>query len=139
VGNDKTVGLTKDAGYQVGARRTIEADHARVWDFVFSTEGLKLWLGPTRGFPFEVGRSYELNDGAVGDVRVFKSGSHARLTWQPGDYPRPSTIQVRILDKGRKTTIAFHQEHLPSSAARENRREHFLAALEAIEQRMSIG
>jgi uncharacterized protein YndB with AHSA1/START domain len=137
--DDKKVGMTKDSGYQVGVRRTIAVPPTQVWDFVFSPEGLTLWLGPTGEFSFLAGKTYKLGDGATGEVRIFKKGSHARLTWQPGDYPRPSTIQVRIIDKGHKTTIAFHQEHLPDSTIRESRREHFMHALEAIEFALSDG
>lgn len=131
--------MTKDSGFQVGIRRTIAVPHARVWEFVFSRQGLNLWLGPSPGFSLNVGEHYELDDGAFGEVRVLNPGSHTRLTWQPGNYPRPSTIQVRIIDKGSKTIIAFHQEHLPNAAARQKRREHFHGALEAIELALSGG
>ena len=59
-------------------------------------------------------------------------GSHLRLTWQPGGWARSSTIQVRVLPAARGATVAFHQEHLPGAQAREARRAHFAAALDAL-------
>jgi uncharacterized protein YndB with AHSA1/START domain len=133
---DKPVGLTKDAGYQIGVRRTIEVHHTKAWDYVFSTEGMNHWLGPTDGFEMEAGLKFELEDGATGEVRVYKPGSHVRIALQPRHYPRPSTIQLRIIDKEGRTTIAFHQEHLPNSEQRESRRAHFISALDKIESNL---
>jgi activator of HSP90 ATPase len=135
---EKSTGLTRDAGYQIGVRRTVQVPHERVWNFVFSTPGLNIWLGPTAGIEFEPKRTYRLGDGAIGEVRVFKPGSHARLTWQPGNYPRSSTIQVRIIKREDKTTIAFHQERLPSSDERSLRRDHFKKAIDEIERLLTI-
>lgn len=132
----KPVGLTKDAGYQVGARRTLAVPHPEAWDFIFSPEGLNIWLGPTANGELREKGPYQLEDGAVGEVRVFKPGSHIRLTWQPPGYSQPSTIQVRVIAKGEKTTIAFHQEHLPNRAARQARLKHFRRCLDLIEERL---
>lgn len=136
-GSEKPIGLTKDAGYQIGVRRTIHVSHSRAWDMIFSTEGMNIWLGPTSGIELEPGQTYELGDGASGEVRVVKPGSHIRLTWQPPEYSRPSIIQVRVLDKGGKSVIAFHQEHLPDGQAREARRAHFANALDRIEEQVA--
>ena len=132
--SDKPVGLTKDTGYQVGARRTIDVPHSAAWDFILSPEGLKIWLGPVSSIELREKESYELDDGVSGEVRVLKPGSHIRLTWHSSDYPRPSTIQVRVIPKGEKTTIAFHQEHLPDSSVREKRLAFFKHALAQLEQ-----
>jgi hypothetical protein len=134
---EKSIGLTKDAGYQIGVRRTIQTLHAPAWELVFSTQGLELWLGPSTDLDLKEGQSYKLRDGTSGQVRVFKPGSHARITWHPPEYDRASTIQVRVIEKGDKTVIAFHQEHLPDSEARDNRRAHFKRALDVLETILS--
>jgi len=94
-----------------------------------SSDGLKAWLGDAPSLAFEEGETYELASGATGEIRVFAPESHIRLTWQPGDWPRPSTIQVRVIDKGDRSVIAFHHEHLPDADAREARKAHFKNAL----------
>jgi activator of HSP90 ATPase len=90
--DNKLVGSIEDVGYQVDVWRTIEVQHSKVRDFVFSNQGLNLWLGPTAVFELEEGQKFELEDGVIWEVRVSSPGSHIRLTWQPGHYPRPSTI-----------------------------------------------
>lgn len=130
--DDRPVGLTRDTGYQIGVRRTLPIPLEAAWETVISPAGLAVWLGEPDS-PLRKGAQYRLADGTQGEVRVFKPGSHIRLTWQPEGWTRASTIQVRVIPtSGDRTVIAFHQEHLPDSAAREDRRAHFRAALDAL-------
>lgn len=130
----RDVGKTRDAGWQVGARRTLPIGLDDAWRLITSREGVRAWLGDGARVAFERGREYALADGSAGTVRVVEPESHVRLTWQPDGWPRPSTIQVRVLPAGERTTIAFHQEHMPDAAARQERRAHFTAALDALER-----
>ena len=41
----KTVRQTKDAGFQIGVRKTLPISIDKAWDFLFSDEGLEIWLG----------------------------------------------------------------------------------------------
>lgn len=124
----RAAGQTRDAGFQVGARRTIAVAPAQAWVFLVSPAGAALWLGDTGGAALGAGVRFEGADGA-GQVSVFEPGSHLRLSWQPGGWPRPSIIQLRVLANGARATVAFHQEHMPGPAEREQRQQHFAAAL----------
>lgn len=42
------VGMTKDAGAQIGVRRTLAVTKEQVWNFLLSPEGLSLWIGKRR-------------------------------------------------------------------------------------------
>ena len=44
-------------------------------------------------------------------------------------------MQVRVIPRGEKTVVAFHQEHLPGPAEREQRKAHYLGALDELEVR----
>jgi len=52
----KPVGVTKDAGVEIGVRRTLAADRERLWSYLLSPAGLALWIGsisvfrPEKGF-----------------------------------------------------------------------------------------
>ena len=127
------VGLTKDVGWQIGVRRILDVHFDQLWNFIISTEGLQIWLGKVDGFTWAVKASYELPDGTHGEVRVYKPYSHARLTWHPPAYLRASTIQVRVIPKGNRSVLAFHQEHLPDQKAREDRRMFFKKVLDEVE------
>lgn len=132
--NDKTpVSLTRDAGWQMGARRTFPAAPERAWEWLLSHAGLAAWLGEGARLDLVSGARYALPDGTTGMVRVFKPGSHLRLTWQLPVWARSSTIQVRVLPAKSGCVVAFHQEHLPDANARELRLAHFHAVLEQLE------
>ena len=127
-GSPKPVGLTKDTGWQVGSRRTHPISLEPAWQIVTSDRGLGVWLGEVRNLDLEVGAKYELADGTTGEVRVFKPLSHLRITYFPPDWPRASTIQVRVIPASQKTQISFHQEHIPGPDEREQRKRHFHSA-----------
>jgi uncharacterized protein YndB with AHSA1/START domain len=130
----RVVGQTKDVGFQIGVQRTLPIPLEQAWALLTSPQGMRLWLGGAPRMRLEKGATYTLPDGSTGALRVFEPDHHLRITWQPRGWARPSTIQVRVIPSGDKTTLAFHQEHLPDSAAREQRRAHFESALGAIER-----
>lgn len=133
--SERPTGLTRDAGWQIGARRTLPIESGAAWRWLTSTEGLGIWLGRSADLNLEEGAAYQLADGTAGELRVVAPESHLRLTWQPVDWPRASTLQVRVVPKGERTVIAFHQEHLPNSRSREERRRFFHAVLDQLEAR----
>lgn len=130
----KPKGLSKDSGWMVGARRTFPVPVEAAWKLVLSDEGMRAWLGDLPGFKLAKGAEFRQPDGTHGRVTVFIPGSHLRLTWRANDYPRPSIIQVRVIPTGENTVIAFHQEHLPDKAARDERGEHFRRALDSLSE-----
>jgi uncharacterized protein YndB with AHSA1/START domain len=122
----RVLGQTADAGFQVGVRRTIDAALDEAWELV--TENPELWLGDDPRITFEKGARY-----ARGEVRVVKPGDRIRMTWQPDGWEAPATLQVTFLEsKPGRTSIGFHLEKLPDSAAREEMRERFRTALDRL-------
>ncbi|HYH79862.1 MAG TPA: SRPBCC domain-containing protein [Longimicrobium sp.] len=130
----RVVGQTRDTGFQVGMRRTLPIGLAEAWRLITSLAGVRAWLGDGGRVAWEPGHAYTLADGSTGEVRVVQPESHVRLTWQPKGWPRASTIQVRVIPAAAGTTVSFHQEHMPSAAACQERRAHFAAAHEALER-----
>ncbi len=119
------VGKTKDVGFQFGLQKTFAVSQKQVWDFMFSGKGLKIWLGELET-DFEPKESCRTKDGIEGFVRVFKPNSHIRMNWKKGDWENMSTVQVRVIGKGKnKTTISFHQEKLTDSKQRVEMKEYW--------------
>ena len=118
-------GQTRSVGFEFGLRKTFSIDLRDAWQFLTSPEGIKMWLGDVHDFRLEKGHTYQSTDGASGEVRVVNPEVNIRLTWQPGGWPKPSTIQVRVIPAGNKTTIGFHQENLPDAKAREDMRQRW--------------
>ena len=131
--NESPVGLTKDTGWQIGHRRTLPIRLEEAWLLLVSPPGVRLWLGESPDLKFVKGAQYRTAGGTTGEGRVFHPDSHLRITRQPGDYPRPSTIQVRVAPRGEKTVIVFHEEHLPDQEQREVRKSHYKAAADSFE------
>lgn len=131
--NKRPIGLTRDTGFQIGVRRTLPIRLEEAWRLLLSEEGLKIWLGAIVNSKLSEGAHYQLSDGTRGEIRVFSPDSHLRMTWHPVDWPSSSTIQVRVIPKGDRTVVAFHQEHLPGTREREARRDHFRTVLSKLQ------
>ena len=134
------IGLTKDTGWQVGLRRTIPVPVEMIWDLLISPQGIRIWLGDGEPFELAKGAKYHLDDGTSGEVRVVKPLSHFRITRFPPvpDYLRASTVQIRVLGNKEKTTLVFHEEHLPNKQARLSRKSYYLQVIEQIKDFFGI-
>jgi uncharacterized protein YndB with AHSA1/START domain len=129
----RAVGQTAATGFEIGVRRTLPISVDEAWRLLMSPDGVRTWLGGVAP-RWEKGEKYALQDGSAGEVRVFKPGSHLRITVHPEGWPRASTLQVRVMPSGeQKTVISFHQEHLPGAAERDARRRFFEGALDALQ------
>ena len=129
---DKIIGQTKSVGFEIGVRRTFDAPVMRAWEVITSDEGMKLWLGDILGLKWEKGERYTTKDETEGEIHVISPGSHLRITWWPKNWDKASTIQIRIIPNGEKTTISFHQENLPGANEREEMRERWENVLDEL-------
>lgn len=132
----RIVGQTKDAGFEIGVRRTFATSAQRAWDTLTSDEGLKLWLGNAANLRLEKGESFQTQEGITGEFRAVNPGGHLRLTWQPRDWWTASTLQVRVIPQGAQTVISFHQEHLVGEAEREQMQRRWIDVLEKLRSRL---
>jgi len=122
----KPVGVTKDAGVQIGVRKTVALAKEKAWDFLVSPQGLKLWIGEVPSFRLEKGFEFESAEGVSGKLTVVKPYHKLRLTWKRKEWDRPSRLQIYVLAASPgKTTIAMHQEMLEDIYMREMMRRHW--------------
>ena len=126
------VGRTKDAGFQVGARRTFDIGREVAWNLLTSDAAIRVWLGDVTNLRLQPGATYTTADGATGEVRVVKPGSHIRLTWQPPGWQRASTIQVRVIPSGGKTAVSLHQEQLAGPRERAEMQRRWYGVLDEL-------
>jgi len=129
---ENQIGKTKDVGFQFGIRKTFPFSTEKVWDFLFSKNGLKIWLGKLKS-ELEIKKEYETENGTKGLVRVFKPNSHIRLSWKPKNWENMSTIQIRVIGNQEMTTIAIHQENLLNSEQRSEMKEYWNKIMKKIE------
>ena len=132
---EKITGLTKDAGYQVGVRKTIQGSHLDIWNFLLSDRGLSIWLGNVDPEKLILREEIDLNDGTRVKITRFKLQSHLRMQWSKKSWHTPSRLQLRVIASGyHRTTVAFHQEMLINGVQREEMKRHWkkvVANLEA--------
>ncbi|MEW9509011.1 SRPBCC family protein [Streptomyces bacillaris] len=122
------VGLTRDAGWEIGVSRTLHQPPQAVWEFIIGPEGVALWLGAEGPLPTEKGAPYRTADGTEGEIRSYRPGDRVRLTYGP------STVQVAVTpgsSEGR-AVLRFHQERLASAEEREERRTHWKAVMDRV-------
>lgn len=116
------VGLTKDTGWQAGARRTLACSVAVLWAWVVSPEGQgALGPGTTRDDREPLGPNSP-------GVTTFVPGSHYRRK-----VPRCGTLatfQVRVLPAATGATLALMYQHLTGPEDRQAALEEFERALE---------
>ena len=125
------IGKTKDVGFQFGIRKTIPVSAEKVWDFLFSEKGLKIWLGKLNT-ELELKKEFNTENGITGFVRVFNPNSHIRLNWKPKNWENISTVQIRVIGDENKTTIAIHQEKLLNSEQRTEMKKYWTEIIEKL-------
>lgn len=120
------VGVTKDAGVQIGVRRTLAVTKDQAWNSLISPQGLRLWLGHVSSMKWQKGYEYESKEGITGTITVIKPFEKLRMTWKRADWEQFSRLQIYLLAaNGGKTTIAIHQEMLEDVYMREMMRRHW--------------
>lgn len=126
-------GQTVDAGFQIGVQKTIPVEHERLWNFLTSPEGLRIWLGDDIDrLELAKGATYQTANGTSGEVRSVVPGEKLRLTWQPAHWENRSTLQLYLTAKGDKTALRFHQEKLADAKQRSEMKEHWQNVLKNI-------
>ena len=127
-----TVGLTQDAGWEIGVSRTVDAPVEAVWSYLTSAEGVRRWLGAGPAFPAARGDRYRTADGTSGEFRSVHPGERMRLTWRPADWDHDSTVQVTVSAKDDRTVLRFHQERLAGPDERERQRAHWSTVMDSV-------
>lgn len=117
---EKKTGLTKDAGWQFGVRKSVPLNANEVWDFLFSDNGTKLWL-----------------KSADKEFSTFKDLSHIRTKWKLKGWTNEATLQMRVLPNKGKTTIAFHIDKLLNENQREETKTYWTKILENITKQLN--
>jgi uncharacterized protein YndB with AHSA1/START domain len=131
-------GETADAGFEIGVQKTLPFPATKVWEFMTSKPGLKLWLGEVSDLTWKKGETYCATDGTNGEVRVIHPGKRLRITWKPERWKKASTIQLTCVSSGEgKASVRFHQENLPDAAAREEMRGRWKRSLEEVAGHLS--
>ncbi|MFB7813341.1 SRPBCC domain-containing protein [Paenibacillus chitinolyticus] len=129
------VGVTKDAGVQIGVRKTVAISVPLAWNYLTSREGLALWIGSLSAFPLEKGAEFASAEGITGKLTVVDPFRKLRMTWKRKEWPNPSRLQITFTAaKSGGTTISIHQEMLDDVYMRELMRREWESVLNRIQE-----
>ncbi len=127
------VGLTRDAGWQVGVSRTLALDPDAAWALLLSPAGLAAWLGDDlAALPAAKGERYAAAGGTTGELRSLRPGDRVRVTWQPPGRGAPATLQAVVRPAAGGASVRLHAERLDGPEEREALRARWRAALEEL-------
>jgi uncharacterized protein YndB with AHSA1/START domain len=129
--SERPVGLTRDAGWEVGASRTFPVAPDDAWEAVLSPAGVALWLGEGAA-PLAAGACYETRDGTEGEVRSLRPGDRVRLTWRPAGRAESAIVQVVLRPAASGCSVRFHTERLHDAEEREKMRRHWRDVLDRL-------
>ena len=134
VRGSRVIGETAEAGFEIGVQKTFNLPAEQAWDLLTSTAGLKTWLGDVTGMQFIKGQKYRTSEGVRGEIRSLKPGERIRLTWQPADWSKSSTLQFSIIPKKNRVSIRIHHEKLAGETERSQMRDRWREVLERLEK-----
>jgi uncharacterized protein YndB with AHSA1/START domain len=131
--SDRPVGLTRDIGWNAGARRTVHERPDVVWHVLLS-DALPLWFG-TLDEPLELlrGAPYRTREARSGEIRSAEPGRRLRFTRSVGSTDETTTVQLTVTPAATGATVAFHEERLAGPEERAESIREWKAALERIE------
>lgn len=132
----RPVGLTRDAGFQIGVSRSVAVPLEQVWDTLVSDAGVRTWLGADVELPSTTGAPYRTATGTTGEVRSFHPHDRVRLTWRPPDWNHESTVQVTVSRRNGRTVLRFHQERLADPDERDRQRAHWQSVLDSLVEQL---
>ncbi|MES1169759.1 MAG: hypothetical protein ABUL47_03615 [Leifsonia sp.] len=115
-----TTGLTKDSGWEMGARKTVAVDLDTVWTYL-TGRGLRSWLGADE----------------LPSMRSRTEKRRLRFDWTPPGTTRSTILQLTVLATKTGTTIAFHQERLTGREQRKEMLTHWHGVLEQLEKALT--
>jgi hypothetical protein len=137
------VGLTAGAGWEMGSRRTYGIGAEEAWALVVSPRFNELLTGRKAAIEGDGPLSSWAGPPVAYEVTTFAPGSHFRMKWREAGWSADSILQVRVIPAPRgRTAIAFHQERLADSRARESmlrRWEGMLGEIEGMIQATGEG
>lgn len=131
----RVTGETADAGFQIGVQKAIPLGSDKLWDWLLSRDGLRVWLGSVAQLELDPGATFTARKGPSGEIRSVKPGQRLRLRWRPDKSSPPSTLQLTLScprNSKNRTTLRFHHEKLSSAQERERMRDHWKHVLDEI-------
>lgn len=129
----KVPGRNSKGEYSTVATKAMNVPAKDLWKFVTSNPGLAMWLRPLSPIQIKAGQEFETEGGVFGSIRTLKAPLRIRLSWQETEWPRPSVVQVLIVDRKKgKSMLVIQHDGLMASRLKLQMRDHWKEILQTL-------
>lgn len=120
--------------YSTSSTKSFYFGGKELWAYLISKKGQAIWLKPLSTMKFNVGETFETEDGFFGEVRTIKAGQRVRLRWQDPEWEKPSVVQIWCIDRaGTRSMAVFMHEQLRDGRARLHFKAHWTQVMQELE------
>jgi len=129
----KIEGRDSKGEYSMTATRTMPRSQKKLWQYLNSEEGIKIWLKPLSEVVLENGAQFEIEGGIFGEVRTVKAPVRARLRWQETEWLKPSVLQIYISPRPKdKSILIFSHTQIKDARVKEELRGYWQHILDEL-------
>lgn len=126
-------GQTLKGTYTLTATKSFNCSAAKLWSFLNSEEGIRIWLNPMSDFKIAKDENFEISGGIYGEVRTLKKGERVRLYWFNEDWPKKTVVQAQVLKRNKqKCLLVFSHEEFPTARSKAQMKDHWKQVIDCI-------
>lgn len=128
-------GQNSKGKYSASPVKTIAYSSSKVWRFITSPKGQKIWLGEFANFSLDKGSSFEADGGYYGEVRTVLKNKRLRLKWIEGGTDKKSYLHVHVIARGtNKCMLVFQHDEISTAREKDKFKSHWKIVLEKISE-----
>jgi hypothetical protein len=126
-------GQNSKGKYSATPVKTMPYSCSKVWRFIVSLKGQKIWLGEFADYSLDKGSSFEADGGYYGEVRTVLKNKRMRLKWIESETENKSYLNVHVISRGpNKCMLAFQHDQITSAKEKDKFKNHWKQVLEKI-------
>lgn len=130
-------GQNSKGKYSASPVKTIHHSAEKVWKFIISVKGQKIWLGNYANYTFNKGDTFESDGGYYGEVRTVLKNKRIRLKWIESETDNKSYLQIHIVSRGpEKSMLVFQHDEISTNKEKEKLKTHWKNVLDRISKAM---
>jgi hypothetical protein len=124
--------------YATALSKTMPLNQKKMWKFICSPEGQKIWLKPLSPLKILLKEQYEAEGGIFGEIRTMKAPERIRLTWQDSDWEKSTVVQVMCIPRPKEKSIFVVQhEKLKNLRLKKQLLQHWKQVFEELHKAIS--
>lgn len=133
-------GQNSKGKYSATPVKTFPLAAGKMWLFLMSPKGQKIWLNDHTHYQLDKGTFFEARDGYYGEVRTVLKNKRLRLRWIESESEEKSCLQLSVLDRGKdKSMVVFQHDEITTAKEKEKFKTHWKEVLEKLYLELTPG